>query len=77
MRVRITHGRLQRSLLNEEYAISRTNSAVHIGRIGISTTMALLTLPSCAVSQQQEVELGASTAAQVSAQLPQYTKDLL
>ncbi len=50
--------------------MSRTNSAVHIGRIGISTIMALLTLLSCAVTQQQEVELGASTAAQVSAQLP-------
>lgn len=50
--------------------MSGANSAVHIGRIGISTTMALLTLLSCAVSQQQEVELGASTAAQVSAQLP-------
>lgn len=32
--------------------------------------LALILTASCAVSQQQEVELGASTAAQVSAQLP-------
>lgn len=39
-------------------------------RRGIAAPLAGLALASCGVSQQQEVELGASTAAQVSAQLP-------
>ena len=37
---------------------------------GIAACLAMVLVTSCAVSQQQEVELGATTAAQVSAELP-------
>ncbi len=46
--------------------VSRTRTA----RRAVYRCMPALLLASCGVSQQQEVELGASTAAQVSAQLP-------
>jgi len=39
-------------------------------RAGASRALAAVALSACAISQQQEVELGASTAAQVAAQLP-------
>lgn len=45
-------------------------SQVRAARRGIAAPLAGLALASCGVSQQQEVELGASTAAQVAAQLP-------
>ena len=44
--------------------------SVPLLRRGIPGCLAALAVASCAVSQQQEVELGANTAAQVSAQLP-------
>ena len=45
-------------------------SKMRVVRRGIPGSLAGVLLASCAVSQQQEVELGANTAAQVSAQLP-------
>lgn len=45
-------------------------STVRAARRGIPGFLAALLLASCGISQQQEVELGASTAAQVSAELP-------
>jgi len=42
----------------------------HAPRHGPTLGLTALLLTSCGVSQQQEVELGANTAAQVSAQLP-------
>jgi len=39
-------------------------------RSGIAGVLSALLVASCGISQQQEVELGASTAAEVSAQLP-------
>ena len=45
-------------------------STVRAARRGIPGCLAALLLASCGISQQQEVELGASTAAQVSAELP-------
>jgi predicted Zn-dependent protease len=45
---------------------SRARGARHVA----SGTLCAVLLAACAVSQQQEVALGASTAAQVSAQLP-------
>ena len=51
---------------------SMRSSVLHVAatRCGISGCLALGLVSSCAVSQQQEVELGASSAEQVSAQLP-------
>ncbi len=46
-----------------------SSRALHTLRVANATLSAAL-LAACAVSQQQEVALGASTAAQVSAQLP-------
>jgi len=46
--------------------VSKVRSARH----AIPECLAVLLLASCGISQQQEVELGASTAAQVSAELP-------
>ena len=43
---------------------------ISVVRRGIPGCLAGAALMSCAISQQQEVELGATTAAQVSAQLP-------
>lgn len=43
---------------------------MRVARRGIAGCLTALLTVSCAVSQQQEVELGASTAAQVGAQLP-------
>jgi predicted Zn-dependent protease len=45
-------------------------SKVRTARHAIPECLAVLLLASCGISQQQEVELGASTAAQVSAELP-------
>lgn len=45
-------------------------SSVRVARRMIPGCLAGVLLASCAVSQQQEVELGATSAAQVSAQLP-------
>lgn len=45
-------------------------SKARAARHGIPVCVAALLLASCGISQQQEVELGASTAAQVSAELP-------
>lgn len=45
-------------------------SQMRILRQGIAGCLAGVSVASCGVSQQQEVELGATTAAEVSAQLP-------
>jgi predicted Zn-dependent protease len=48
---------------------STSSRAFRLFRLA-NTTLSAAVFAGCAVSQQQEVELGASTAAQVSAQLP-------
>ena len=48
------------------YSVSKIRTV----RRGIPACLAVVLVASCGVSQQQEVELGANTAAQVSAELP-------
>lgn len=50
--------------------MSQCISHRHAARVGLYSGLACVALAGCAISQQQEVALGASTAEQVSAQLP-------
>lgn len=50
--------------------MTQCSSYVRAARAGLTGSLATVLLTACAISQQQEVALGASTAEQVSAQLP-------